>query len=316
MDLILGAYNMDCKVKIDEEFIMKKMSFLSAIALTGLASLSLLTACGNSSEAGGGASGQTINVVSREDGSGTRGAFIELFGVEEKNDAGEKMDMTIDQAIVTNSTAVMLTTVAGDANAIGYVSLGSLDDTVKVIDIDGTKASVETIKDGSYTISRNFNIVTKDKVSDAAQDFINFILSSDGQAVVTDSGYIALDDAKAYKASVDSGKVVVSGSSSVTPVMEKLKEAYNKVNANVEIEIQQSDSSTGITNAIDGSTDIGMASRELKDEETSKGVASTIIAMDGIAVIVNKDNEVNDLSKDDVKAIFTGETTSWDGLAD
>ena len=300
---------------------MKKMSFLSTITLAALASLSLLTACGNSSDAGseGGSSsatGQTINVVSREDGSGTRGAFIELFGVEEKNDAGEKMDMTTDQAIVTNSTAVMMTTVAGDANAIGYASLGSLDDTVKVLDIDGAKARVETIKDGSYTISRNFNIVTKDKVSEAAQDFINFIISTDGQAVVTDNGYIALDDVKDYKASVDSGKVVVSGSSSVTPVMEKLKEAYNKVNANVEIEIQQSDSSTGITNAIDGSTDIGMASRELKDEETSKGVASTVIAMDGIAVIVNKDNKVNNLAKDDVKAIFTGETTSWDGLAD
>ncbi|MGF0070371.1 substrate-binding domain-containing protein [Streptococcus orisratti] len=297
---------------------MKKCKLFSVLTLAGLTALVGLSACGKSnggsSSTSSSASGN-ISVVSREDGSGTRGAFVELFGVQEEQN-GEKVDLTTDKAIVTNSTSVMLTTVAGDKSAIGYASLGSLDDTVKVLKIDGTEASVANIKAGSYKISRPFNIVTKDKISEAAQDFINFILSSDGQAVVEENGYIPLDDTKAYKSSVDSGKIVVSGSSSVTPVMEKLKEAYSKVNSKVEVEIQQSDSSTGITNAIEGTADIGMASRDLKDEETSKGVSSTVIAMDGIAVIVNKDNKVDGLTSEQVKTIFTGKTTSWDGLSD
>lgn len=297
---------------------MKKCKLFSVLTLAGLTALVGLSACGKSnggsSSTSSSASGN-ISAVSREDGSGTRGAFVELFGVQEEQN-GEKIDLTTDKAIVTNSTSVMLTTVAGDKSAIGYASLGSLDDTVKVLKIDGTEASVANIKAGSYKISRPFNIVTKDKISEAAQDFINFILSSDGQAVVEKNGYIPLDDTKAYKSSVDSGKIVVSGSSSVTPVMEKLKEAYSKVNSKVEVEIQQSDSSTGITNAIEGTADIGMASRDLKDEETSKGVSSTVIAMDGIAVIVNKDNKVDGLTSEQVKTIFTGKTTSWDGLSD
>ena len=297
---------------------MKKCKLFSVLTLAGLTALVGLSACGKSnggsSSASASASGN-ISVVSREDGSGTRGAFVELFGVQEEQN-GEKVDLTTDKAIVTNSTSVMLTTVAGDKSAIGYASLGSLDDTVKVLKIDGTEASVANIKAGSYKISRPFNIVTKDKISEAAQDFINFILSSDGQAVVEENGYIPLDDTKAYQSSVDSGKIVVSGSSSVTPVMEKLKEAYSKVNSKVEVEIQQSDSSTGITNAIEGTADIGMASRDLKDEETSKGVSSTVIAMDGIAVIINKDNKVDGLTSEQVKTIFTGKTTSWDGLSD
>lgn len=297
---------------------MKKCKLFSVLTLAGLTALVGLSACGKSNEGSSSASSSAsgnISVVSREDGSGTRGAFVELFGVQEEQN-GEKVDLTTDKAIVTNSTSVMLTTVAGDKSAIGYTSLGSLDDTVKVLKIDGTEASVANIKAGSYKISRPFNIVTKDKISEAAQDFINFILSSDGQAVVEENGYIPLDDTKAYKSSVDSGKVVVSGSSSVTPVMEKLKEAYSKVNSKVEVEIQQSDSSTGITNAIEGTADIGMASRDLKDEETSKGVSSTVIAIDGIAVIVNKDNKVDGLTSEQVKTIFTGKTTSWDGLSD
>lgn len=297
---------------------MKKCKLFSVLTVAGLTALVGLSACGKSnggsSSASSAASGN-ISVVSREDGSGTRGAFVELFGVQEEQN-GEKVDLTTDKAIVTNSTSVMLTTVAGDKSAIGYASLGSLDDTVKVLKIDGTEASVANIKAGSYKISRPFNIVTKDNISEAAQDFINFILSSDGQAVVEENGYIPLDDTKAYQSSVDSGKIVVSGSSSVTPVMEKLKEAYSKVNSKVEVEIQQSDSSTGITNAIEGTADIGMASRDLKDEETSKGVSSTVIAMDGIAVIINKDNKVDGLTSEQVKTIFTGKTTSWDGLSD
>ncbi|WP_277290993.1 substrate-binding domain-containing protein [Streptococcus orisratti] len=297
---------------------MKKCKLFLVLTLAGLTALVGLSACGKSSGGSSSASSSAsgnISVVSREDGSGTRGAFVELFGVQEEQN-GEKVDLTTDKAIVTNSTSVMLTTVAGDKSAIGYASLGSLDDTVKVLKIDGTEASVANIKSGSYKISRPFNIVTKDKISEAAQDFINFILSSDGQAVVEKNGYIPLDDTKAYQSSVDSGKIVVSGSSSVTPVMEKLKEAYSKVNSKVEVEIQQSDSSTGITNAIEGTADIGMASRDLKDEETSKGVSSTVIAMDGIAVIVNKDNKVDGLTSEQVKTIFTGKTTSWDGLSD
>ena len=292
---------------------MKKISTLSKFALVG-ASLSFLTACGGSSDSS--SQGSTINVVSREEGSGTRGAFIELFGVQEKNADGEKVDLTTNTAIVTNSTAVMLTTVAGDANAIGYASLGSLDDTNKILQIDGVDATVENIKNGSYKISRPFNIVTKDGLSDAAKDFIGFILSSDGQAVVEKAGYIPLDNAPAYTAKTNKGKIVVSGSSSVTPVMEKLKEAYNKTNPDIEVEVQQSDSTTGIINATEGTADIGMASRNLEDAELEKGVTETVIALDGIGVIVNKDSKVTGLTSEQVKAIYTGEITSWDGLSD
>ena len=226
-----------------------------------------------------------INVVSREDGSGTRGAFIELFGVEEKNDAGEKIDNTTDEAIITNSTDVMLTTVSGDEYSIGYVSLGSLNDSVKAVSIDGAEATVDNIKSGDYTIARPFNIATKGTPSDVAQDFINFIMSADGQAVISDNKYIPVDDgAAAFESNGASGKVVVAGSSSVTPVMEKLKEAYVAVNSGAEIEIQESDSTTGMTAAMDGTCDIGMASRELKDSETEGGLTAAVIAMDGIAV--------------------------------
>ena len=239
-----------------------------------------------------------------------------MFGLEEKNSDGEKVDLTTQNAIVTNSTSVMLTTVAEDGSAIGYASLGSLNDSVKVVDIDGAEATVENIKDGSYKVSRPFNIVTKDDTNEAAKDFINFILSSEGQAIVEKIGYIPLDDNGSYKSSVNSGKVVISGSSSVTPVMEKLKEAYAKVNPDVTIEIQQSDSSTGVANTIDGTADIGMASRELKDTEEKEGVTATVIAMDGIAVIVNDKNEVDDLTSEQVKDIFAGDTTSWEDLSE
>lgn len=293
-----------------KENIMKKWKMLMLLAFVGVGVV--LTACSksNSSES------KQISVVSREEGSGTRGAFIDLFGLEEKNSSGDTVDLTTANAIVTNSTSVTLTTVAGDDLAIGYASLGSLNDSVKVLKIDGTKASVETIKDGSYKISRPFNIVTKEDISKAAKDFINFILSSDGQAIVEENGYIPLDNVDMYQASVTSGKVVISGSSSVTPVMEKLKEAYTKVNSGVTIEIQQSDSSTGITDTIDGTSDIGMASRELEDSEIAQGVNSTVIAMDGIAVIVNKNNTIDNLTSEQVKSIFSGEITTWKELSD
>lgn len=252
-----------------------------------------------------------ITVVSREDGSGTRGAFIELFGIEEKDADGNKVDNTVETAEITNSTAVMMTTIAGNPNAIGYISLGSLNDTVKALKIDGAEASVDNIKNGSYKISRPFHIATAAEVSEAAQDFISYIMSAEGQAVVADAGYISVGNAEPYAAGTAEGKVIVAGSSSVSPVMEKLKEAYEAVNTNVTIEIQQSDSTTGMTSTIEGMCDIGMASRELKDSELEKGLTPTVIAMDGIAVIVNNNNAVSALDSNQVKAIFTGEATDW-----
>lgn len=258
----------------------------------------------------------TINVISREDGSGTRGAFIELFGIQEEQD-GEKVDMTTVDASITNSTSVMMTTVAGDENAIGYISLGSLNDTVKAVKIDGAEATAENVANDTYKVSRPFNIVTGEKVSEAAQDFVNYIMSEEGQQIVEDNGYIKADaEAKPYEAADVEGKVVVAGSSSISPVMEKLKEAYEAVNKNVTVEVQQSDSTTGVTSAAEGICDIGMASRELKDEETEMNLTATVIAKDGIAVVVNNENEVEDLTSDQVKAIFTGETTEWEDLAE
>lgn len=267
-------------------------------------------------EAAGASMEGAIDVISREDGSGTRGAFIELFGVEQKDAAsGEKVDYTTDDAEITNSTEVMITSVAGDKQAIGYISLGSLNDSVKALKIDGAAATVDDIKDGTYKIARPFNIVTTGEVSDVAQDFINFIFSEEGQKVVEDNGYISQGNQGAYTASGKSGKVTVAGSSSVTPVMEKLAEAYKALNSAVTVEVQQSDSTTGVTSSIEGVCDIGMASRDLKDEETAKGAQGQVIAMDGIAVVVNNDNPVDDLTSEQVKDIYVGDTTDWSDLA-
>ena len=252
-----------------------------------------------------------IVVVSREDGSGTRGAFIELFGVEQKDADGKKVDYTTLDAEIVNSTSVVLQTVAGNDAAIGYISLGSLNDTVKALQIDGADATVANVKDGSYKISRPFNIVTKAEVSEAAKAFIDFILSAEGQAVVADNHYIPMDNAPAFAGSTVAGKVVVAGSSSVTPVMEKLKEAYLALNPNAEIEIQMSDSSTGVKMAIDGTCDVGMASRELKDSETAEGVSATVIATDGIAVIANLNNPIAGLTAEQVRQIYVGEILNW-----
>ena len=319
----------------------KRMKKLMCMLVTGMLAVGMLTGCGSSvadtttdsatdkqTEAAATDAGtdekdaasdfdadEYISVVSREDGSGTRGAFIELFGVEEKDADGNKIDNTTEEANITNSTEVMLTTVAGNDYAIGYVSLGSLNDTVKAVKIDGAEASVENIKNGSYTIQRPFNIATNGKVSDVAQDFINYIMSADGQKVIEDNGYISVDDsAAAFETSGAEGKIVIAGSSSVTPVMEKLVEAYKKVNTGADIEIQESDSTTGMTAAIDGTCDIGMASRELKDSETEAGLTATSIALDGIAVIVNQNNPVEDLSSDTVKGIYVGDITEWSAV--
>ena len=287
------------------------MKKVFAVALAMTVAVGMLAGCGSNDSAQGGAADSAITVVSREDGSGTRGAFIELFGIEVKNDAGEKVDMTTDDAEITNSTSVMMTSVAGNTEAIGYISLGSLNDTVKVVKIDGAEATVDNIKSGTYKIARPFNIATKGEVSDVAQDFIKYIMSEDGQKVVEDNGYISQGNDGAYESAGLSGKVVVGGSSSVTPVMEKLKEAYVALNPDVTIEVQQSDSTTGMTSAIEGVCDIGMASRDLKDSEIEKGLTGTTIAMDGIAVIVNNDSPVEELSSDSVKGIYTGEITDW-----
>lgn len=303
---------------------MRKVSLKksAAIILSIACVAGSLIGCGGSSNSGSSApsnssaaSGQSalkkITVVSREDGSGTRGAFIELFGIEEKDASGKKIDNTTEDANITNSTEVMMQTVAGNPAAIGYTSLGALNSSVKALKVDGAEATVANVKSGSYKVTRPFNIATKESVSEAATDFINFILSAEGQKVVEDKGYISEGNKGAFKSSGASGKVVVGGSSSVTPVMEKLIEAYKKVNANVTIELQQSDSTTGMTQAGDGTVDIGMASRELKDSEKSKGLKGTKIAIDGIAVIVNKDNSLDSITSEQVKSIFTGKVTDW-----
>ncbi len=306
----------------------KVVSILMAVTLCG----AMLAGCGNSTEqtadapaadaeyAGENETAEEtdgfdtendISVYSREDGSGTRGAFIELFGVEEKDESGEKIDMTTEEATITNNTSVMMTGVAGDDYAIGYVSLGSLDESVKALQIDGVDASVENIKNDSYKVYRPFNIATKGEASEAAQDFISYIMSAEGQAIVSEEGYITVDDAApAFEGGKASGDVVVAGSSSVSPVMEKLAEGYMALNSNVKIEIQTSDSTTGMTSAIDGVCDIGMASRALKDSEAAE-LTATVIAQDGIAVIVNNNNPVQGMTSEQVKSIFTGETLTW-----
>ncbi len=252
-----------------------------------------------------------ITVIAREEGSGTRGAFIELFKIEKKDANGKKVDHTISTADINSSTGVVLTTVAQNKYAIGYVSLGSLNDTVKALQIDGVAATVANIKNGTYKVSRPFNIATKDGLSDVAKDFIDYILSKEGQAVVEKSGYISAVSGEAYAGKKPSGKVTVAGSSSVTPVMEKLKEAYIKLNPNAVIEINQSDSTTGVNSALDGICDIGMASRALKDSEIEKGVKPTVIAIDGIAVIVNNDNPTVGMKAEEVTKIYIGEITKW-----
>lgn len=281
--------------------------------LKKIAGISMILLAGTSSFAFGGSKWNkknAISVISREDGSGTRGAFIELFGIEKKDASGKKVDCTTDEAAITNSTAVMITTVSQDSYAIGYISLGSLNNSVKALKVDGADATVENIKNGSYKIARPFNVAVKDGLTPAAQDFLNYILSDKGQKIIEANKYIKVTGGN-FESSKAAGKVVVSGSSSVSPVMEKLIESYKDENPNAKVELQTSDSTTGVTNAINGTCDIGIASRELKESEISKGVKEITIAMDGIAVIVNNANPMNNISKAQVEQIFTGEVTKW-----
>lgn len=281
---------------------MKKI--ISLILAAGLL-MAAFAGCGSKGN-------DAISVLTREEGSGTRGAFIELFGIEQKDADGNKVDKTITSAESTNSTSVMMTTVEGNKNAIGYVSLGSLDETkVKALKVDGNTASAENVKNGSYKIARPFNVATKGDPTGVASDFLKFILSEDGQKVVEDNGYISQGNNGKYTSSNQSGKITVGGSSSVTPVMEKLKEAYVKLNPDVTVDVQQQDSTTGMTGTIDGVYDIGMASRELKDSEKEAGLVPLVIAMDGIAVIVNKDNVAESITSEQILKIYTGEITLW-----
>lgn len=280
----------------------KNVKKLAATALSLVMLGSVLTGCGAGKDA-------AITVVSREDGSGTRGAFTELMGI-----MVDDKDNTVSTAEVTNSTSVMMTTVAGDENAIGYISLGSLDDSVKAVKVDGVEPTVEDIKNGSYKVARPFEIcIPKDGTSEVAQDFIDYMLSDDGQKIISDEGYISVESGKTYEASGKSGKITLAGSTSVSPVMEKLTEAYKKLNPDVTTEIQQTGSSAGIESATEGACDIGMSSRELKPEELDK-LQEIQIAMDGICVIVNNNSAVEDLTSDQITKVYTGEITKWSEL--
>lgn len=289
------------------------MKKILSLGLAALMTVFALAGCGADSNDGGTGTGRdAISVLTREEGSGTRGAFIELLGIEEKNADGKKIDKTIDTAETTNSTSVMITTVQGNKAAIGYISLGSLDKSkVKALKVDGAEAAVDNVKSGEYKVARPFNIATKGDATGVASDFIKFILSADGQAVVEKNGYISEGNTGAYKASGQKGKITIGGSSSVTPVMEKLKEAYVKLNPDVTVDVQQNDSSSGMKGAIDGIYDIGMASRDVKDSEKEAGLNSIKIALDGIAVIVNKDNTLDSITSEHIKNIYTGSLTKW-----
>lgn len=293
-----------------EEFLMRKIIRIFVLLFLAVTSLAGCTG----SVTSGFDTSKSISVISREDGSGTRGAFIELFGIEVKGDDGSKKDMTTKEAIIANQTNVLMTKVTGDKYAIGYISLGSLGETVKAVQIEGVSASNENVKNGTYPISRPFNISTKGEPTGLVKDFIDFILSAEGQALASQS-YIAVNDsAAAYTGSKPSGKIVVAGSSSVSPLMEKLIEAYKAVNPSAVIELQTNDSSTGMTSAIDGICDIGMASRELKDSELAE-LTAIQIALDGLVVIVNQENPAANLTKEQVKLIFTGETLVWSDVS-
>ena len=290
---------------------MKKFAAIFMCAALAVGALSGCSSNENSSTADNSTAGNPISVVTREDGSGTRGAFVELFGIED----ADGNDAITQSAEISNSTSVVMTTVAGNPDAIGYISLGSLDNTVKALEIDGVAATVDNINNGTYKVYRPFNIATKEGLSETAQDFVNFIMSEQGQAIVAEEGYISVENSGSYTPSGKTGTVTVSGSSSVTPVMQVLKEEYEALNLDVTIELQQSDSTTGVNDAIAGTSDIGMASRALKDSELEQGVVGTVIANDGIAVIVNNENTVTGLTSEQVKGIYMGELTNWSEVA-
>lgn len=249
----------------------------------------------------------SITVISREEGSGTRDAFVELMGIVDENDN----DITIQTAEITNSTSVMTSTVAGNKSAIGYVSLGSLSEEVKALQLDGVAPSTQTVKSGEYKLQRPFNIAyINGSLSDTAKDFVSYIMSTDGAKIIDGEGYISTDTQTTYKASGKKGTVTLAGSTSVAPLMNVLADQYKALNPDVKIEIQESGSSAGIQSAIEGAVDIAMSSRDLKDDE-AKTLQATQIALDGIAVIANKENSVTNITSQQVKQVYTGEITSW-----
>lgn len=251
-----------------------------------------------------------VTVISREEGSGTRDAFTELMDIVDE----DKNDLTVETAEITNSTSVMMSTVAGNVNAIGYVSLGSLSNDVKALSLDGVAPSTDTVKNGSYKLQRPFNIAYIDgKLNDVAKDFISFIMSKEGAKVVDAEGYISIDTNSSYTSTGMSGVVTLAGSTSVAPLMNVLADEYKKLNPDVKIEIQESGSSAGIQSAIEGAVDIAMSSRDLKDDEATK-LKSEKIALDGIAVIINNNNPCNNITAQQVKQIYIGEIKTWDDI--
>ena len=239
--------------------------------------------------------------IGREAGSGTRDGFESITDTKDKCQYRQEL----------TSTGDVITAVSQNPDAIGYASLASIKDTVKALNVDGVTPSEATVKDGSYVLSRPFNIVTNGDATDpVAVDFIAYVLSKDGQAIATDNGYIGEDGAD-FTSAQPEGKIVVGGSSSVSPLMEKLIEAYKTVNPNAELELQTTDSTTGVSGALEGTYTIGMASRELKDSEVEGGAKATVMALDGIAVVVNPGNTTDDLTVDQIKGIYTGELTTW-----
>ena len=296
------------------------MKKLVSLLLVAILSLSLLAACApaeeedtsNEGDTEDVATDETINVVSREDGSGTRGAFTEIVGVLVE-EGEEEVDQTYEEAVIQNSTNGVLTTVAGDEFSIGYISLGSLNDTVKALKVNGVDATADNVLSGDFPIARPFNVAWQEGLSDLAQDFLDFIMSEEGQVIVEENGFVQVENNGPYEGSGGEGNIVVAGSTSVTPVMEKLAESYEALHEGVTIEIQSTGSSAGMTSAMEGTADIGMASRELKDEEND-ALESVAMAIDGIAVIVHLDNPVEDLTVEQVRQIFVGEVTSWGEL--
>ncbi len=292
---------------------------MAALTAAALLSAAMLFGCsdGKDPETSGGdsaaLSGQ-ITVLSREEGSGTRGAFIELFGIEVKDADGNKVDQTVKTAEIVNSTSAMSTSVAGNKKAIGYVSLGALSKEVKALKIDGVAPSAAGVKDGSYKVSRPFHVATKGDATGLAADFLAYVKSPDGQKVVEDKGYISEGAGDTYTASNQTGTLKISGSTSVYPVMEKLVEAYKVLNPDVDIKLQQSDSTTGLNDVKNGISDIGMASRDLKDSEKEAGLVPQVIALDGIAVIVNQSNPLDGLTAEQVQRIYTAAVTDWSEL--
>lgn len=294
---------------------MKKGKIGFKLLPAALSIFILVSGCANIAAGGQFNRQENINVLSREEGSGTRGVFVELFGVEEKDAQGNKTDKTVATAEITSSTSVMLSKVAGDFHSVGYISLGSLNDSVKALAVEGVTPSAETVQKGTYPVSRPFNIVTNSKPDDLTKDFINYIVSAQGQAIVSETGFVPVDDTGEFTSQKPEGKIVIAGSTSVSPVMEKLREAYLKLNTNGAIDLETSDSTTGVNSTVSGIANIGMVSRELKDNEVKQDIVSYTIAKDGIVVIVNQENPIKEITIDQVKGIYTGKIQGWGEVA-